>query len=163
MEGGSVLFVAVNKDVCPSQISSGLMSNSLRPGLSKANTPTALPRPSQMNRAFLASGPPPLFHAYLWGKEGRGLESRQVLETLPMKIWGTQYWVFSICKCQSPKKVHIKLVNKCNLLSSSLYSANVSFWYHTTLKMLTLEKTGWRKHGTSLHFLTSPYVYISSH
>ena len=60
MEGGSVLFVAVNKDVCPSQISSGLMSNSLGPGLSKTNTPTALPRPSQMNRAFLASGPPAL-------------------------------------------------------------------------------------------------------
>ena len=60
MEGGSVLFVAVNKDVCPSQISSGLMSNSLGPGLSKGNTPTALPRPSQMNRAFLASGPPAL-------------------------------------------------------------------------------------------------------
>ena len=75
MEGGSVLFVAVNKDVCPSQISSGLMSNSRGPGLSKANTPTALrlrppPHRHQMNRAFLASGPPS-FVLCLALREGR--------------------------------------------------------------------------------------------
>lgn len=88
MEGGSVLFVAVNKDVCPSQISSGLMSSSRGPGLSKANTPTALPAPSLMNRAFLVSGPPrPCFMSPPEGRKKEGYPLPTFISLFRPKGW----------------------------------------------------------------------------
>lgn len=63
MEGGSVVFVAVNKVICPSQISSALMSSVHGPRVSKANTP---PPPTQntqmMEEASLPSGVPSPLH-----------------------------------------------------------------------------------------------------